>query len=233
MNVIITGATKGMGRAIATKFAAAGCNLIICARSKDDLGKMQKEFANRFPAISVVCKVADLEHADEVKDFADFVLQSTAEPDVLVNNAGYFVPGNIFSEGEEILQKMMSINLYSAYHLTRALLPVMMKRKQGHIFNICSIASFKPMPDVGAYGISKFALYGFTRHLREEMKCYNIKVTAVLPGSTYTSSWEESDIDAARLIEANDVAEMVFAASRLSPSAVVEDIIIRPQKGDL
>ncbi|MEJ7684694.1 MAG: SDR family NAD(P)-dependent oxidoreductase [Segetibacter sp.] len=86
---------------------------------------------------------------------------------------------------------------------------------------------------MGSYGISKFALYGFTKHLREEMKPYGIKVTAVCPGATYTSSWEESDIKPDRLLKADDVAKMVFACSQLSAAAVVEDIIIRPQLGDL
>ena len=233
MNVIITGATKGMGRAIAEEFAEAGYNLIVCARSQDELEKMENEFSGRFSSISVHTKVADIGDAVQVKEFGKWIISSGFSPDVLVNNAGYFIPGNIYSEEEETLHKMLDVNLYSAYHLTRSLLPAMMERKQGQIFNICSVASFRPMTDVGSYGISKFALYGFTKHLREEMKPYGIKVTAVLPGATYTSSWEGSDIDRERLLEAKDVAKMIFACSRLSPSAVVEDIILRPQLGDL
>lgn len=233
MNVIITGATKGMGRAIAEKFAEAGYDLVVCARSKEDLEKLKKEFSQRFTEIAVETKVADIGNANQVKDFGKWILASGFTPDVLVNNAGYFIPGNIFNEEEGKLQKMMEVNLNSAYHLTRSLLPAMMERKHGHIFNICSVAAFKPMTDVGSYGISKFALYGFTKHLREEMKPYGIKVTAVLPGATYTSSWEGSDIDPGRILEADDVAKMVFAASQLSSGAVVEDLIIRPQLGDL
>ncbi len=233
MNVIITGATKGMGRAIAEKFAGAGYSLIVCARSKEDLEEMKKEFYERFPAISIQTMVADIGDIDQVKDFGRWILEFGFTPEILVNNAGYFIPGNIYNEEDGILQKMMEVNLNSAYHLTRLLLPVMMEKKKGHIFNICSIASFKPMANVGAYGISKFALYGFTKHLREEMKRYEIKVTAVCPGATYTSSWEQSDINPSRLLEADDVAKTVFACSQLSATAVVEDIIIRPQLGDL
>src|SRR5215210_8923098 len=121
---------------------------------------------------------------------------------------------------------MMNTNLNSSYHLTRSLLPIMMERRKGHIFNICSIASFKPLPNVGSYGISKFALYGFTKHLREELKPFGIKVTAICPGATYTSSWEGADIKPGRMLEANDVATMIFASSQLSTGAVAEDIII-------
>lgn len=233
MNVIITGATKGMGRAIAERFAAGGYSLIVCARSKEDLDELKKEFAQRFPDIAVEVKVADIGDPEQVKDFGNWILKSRFVPEILVNNAGYFIPGSIYNEEDGMLQKMMEVNLNSAYHLTRLLLPDMIQRKKGHIFNICSIASFKPLANVGAYGISKFALYGFTKHLREEMKPFGIKVTAVCPGATYTSSWEGSGINPDRLIEADDVAKMVFACSQLSAAAVAEDIIIRPQLGDL
>lgn len=233
MNVIITGATQGIGYAIACKFAAAGYNLIVCARSKEDLEKMEEEFLTRFPSVSIYTKTTDIGSSNQVKDFGKWILESGFTPDILINNAGYFVPGSIFNEEEGTLQKMMEVNLNSAYHLTRTLLPAMMERKKGHIFTICSIASFQPLANVGSYGISKFALLGFTKHLREEMKSYGIKVTAVSPGATYTSGWEGSGIKPDRILEAGDVAAMVFACSQLSPQAVVEDIIIRPQLGDL
>ena len=233
MNVIITGATKGMGRAIAEKFAGEGYNLTVCARSKEDLEGMKKEFSERFPDILVEITVADIGDVEQIKNFGREILESGFIPEIIVNNAGYFIPGNIYNEEEGTLQKMMEVNLNSAYHLTRILLPAMIERKKGHIFNICSIASFKPMANVGSYGISKFALYGFTKHLREELKPFGIKVTAICPGATYTSSWEGSDIKPERILEANDVAKMIFASSQLSTGAVAEDIIIRPQLGDL
>lgn len=233
MNVIITGATKGMGRAIAEQFAAAGYNIIACARTEKDLLQMKNEFASRFIASTVMVKVVDTGNVNDVKQLGRWIIDSNIFPDILVNNAGYFVPGSIYNEEEGVIEKMMEVNVYGAYHLTRALLPLMMERKQGHIFNICSIASFQPLPNVGSYGISKFALLGLTKHLREEMKSYNIKVTAVLPGATYTGSWDGSGINPQRIMEANDVAKMVFACSQVSPMAVVEDIVIRPQLGDL
>lgn len=233
MNVIITGATKGMGRAIAEQFAAAGYNIVVCARTESDLQTMKNDFLSRYPGIVVTVKKVDTGNSEQVKEFGKWILDSNISPDVLVNNAGYFVPGSIYSEADGTIEKMMQVNLYSAYYLTRTLLPTMMGKKHGHIFNICSIAAFQPLPDVGSYGISKFALLGLTKHLREEMKPYGVKVTAVLPGATFTGSWDGSDINPQRIMEANDVAKMVFAASQLSPMAVVEDIIIRPQLGDL
>lgn len=109
----------------------------------------------------------------------------------------------------------------------------MIKQKSGHIFNMCSIASLQAYNNGGAYSISKYALAGFSRNLREEMKPHGIKVTAIYPGAAYTDSWAGSGVDPKRIMEAKDIATMVYAAAQLSPQACVEDIILRPQLGDL
>ena len=124
---------------------------------------------------------ADLSQKNEVLKFADWLLKKKIQIDIFINNAGQFVPGNIYNEPEGNLEKMMNINLFSAYHLTRALLPQMMKKKSGHIFNICSIAALKAYNNGGSYSISKYALMGFSKNLREEMKPFHIKVTTVYP----------------------------------------------------
>jgi short-subunit dehydrogenase len=229
MNVVITGATKGIGLATAETFARAGHNIITCARHKDDLQELQRNFQTLFPGITVKVKVADLANEEEVKGFAKWIDDENLPSHVLVNNAGYFVPGSIYNEEAGTLQKMMQVNVYSAYQLIRLLLPGMIERKRGHIFNICSIASLTGMPNVGAYGISKYALLGLTKHLREEMKPFGIKVTAISPGATFTASWEGTDIKRERFIEANDVAKMIVAATQLSAAGIVEDIILQPQ----
>ena len=143
------------------------------------------------------------------------------------------MPGSVYNEEEGLLQKMIDTNLYSAYHLTRKLLPAMIERRQGHIFNMCSVASLQAYHNGGSYSISKFALMGFSKNLREELKQYNIKVTAVYPGAVMTESWSGFDNTTQRIMEADDIAAMILAATKLSPQAVVEDIIIRPQLGDL
>ena len=109
-----------------------------------------------------------------------------------------------------------------------------MKRlKKGYIFNMCSIASIKAYANGGSYGISKFALYGMTKVLREELKEFNIKVTAVLPGATLTASWEGVDLPEERFIKVEDIAELIWTTYRLSDRTVVEDLVIRPQLGDI
>jgi NADP-dependent 3-hydroxy acid dehydrogenase YdfG len=153
--------------------------------------------------------------------------------DILVNNAGSFIPGSVHNEQEGALEQMITVNLYSAYNLTRMLLPRMMEHKKGHVFNMCSIASMKAYNNGGAYSISKFALLGFSKNLREEMKPHNIKVTAVLPGAAYTDSWASSGIDPQRIMESNDIAQLIYACAHLSPQACVEEILVRPQLGDV
>jgi short-subunit dehydrogenase len=233
MNIVITGASKGFGRAIAETFAANGHNLFICSRNEIALYKAMEELLTSYPDIKIKAKVRDISIKEEAREFGEWLLVNAYNIDVLVNNAGRFIPGSIHNEEDGVLEQMMQTNIYSAYHLTRILLPSMMKRKSGHIFNICSIASLNAYPNGGAYSISKFAMHGFSKNLREELKPYNIKVTAVFPGAAFTDSWSGSAIDPKRIMEANDIAAMIYASSRLSAQACVEDIIMRPQLGDL
>lgn len=234
MNIVVTGASKGIGRAVAEGFARSfpGCHLILCARRMSATMAWQQQLS-----ASHGCRItvfdADLSKREGVEAFADQIVQACDAVDVLVNNAGFFEPGSVHDEPEGTLERMLNINLLSAYHLTRRLLPGMMARRSGHVFNICSVASLQAYPNGGAYSISKWALLGFSRNLREEMKPHGIKVTAVHPGATLTASWDGFDIETSRIMESGDVAAMITAAAGLSPQACVEDILLRPQLGDL
>lgn len=233
MNIVITGASKGMGKAMTERFAQGKNNMFICSRNEKALAETANEIEKKNKEASVKYFAADLSDAASVAKFARWISGQKLQVDILINNAGQFIPGSIYNAEEGALEKMININLYSAYHLTRALLPSMMKKKFGHIFNICSIGSLNAYANGGSYSISKYALMGFSKNLREEMKPFNIKVTTVYPGAVYTSSWEGSDVDSSRIMEVNDIAEMVYAASLLSPQACVEDMVIRPLLGDL
>lgn len=232
MNVIITGASKGLGKAIAEKFAAASHHLIICARNEDALYETKEELLKNNAGCKVDIMTVDLSTKKNVHAFANYALEF-GTPDVLVNNAGSFKPGSIHTEEEGVLEEMMNANLYSAYYLSRFVLPAMMKARNGHIFNMCSTASIEAYTNGGSYSLSKWALLGLTKNLREELKTFNIKVTALIPGAVYTDSWKGSGIKAERMMQPNDIATMVYAASQLSPGACVEEILFRPQLGDL
>jgi short-subunit dehydrogenase len=230
---IVTGATQGMGKVIAEKLLAEGFNIAVCARSENKLADIKNEWAAKYPAANIIILKADLSIKDEAEPFAEIVLSEFPEIDLLVNNAGMFLPGTIADEADGLLEKMIGINLYSAYYLTRKILPAMKRKNAGHIFNMCSIASLKAYPNGGSYGISKFALMGFSENLREELKEYNIKVTAICPGATYTPSWEGSGVSPERIMESDDIVGMLWAAYQTSPQANVETIVMRPVKGDL
>jgi len=232
MNIVITGASQGIGFAIAQQFAANGHDLYLTSKTPSSLEKAVTDLRAQYPLINVEYFAADLSQKVNVEAFSKWCLQQT-QPDILINNAGNFVPGKLMDEDEGQLQDQLNTNLFSAYHLTRAILPSILVKKSGHIFNICSIASLGAYENGGAYSISKFALLGFSKNLRLELKDKGIKVTAVCPGAVYTNSWSGSGVDPKRIMEANDIAKMIYAASQLSPQAVVEDIIMRPQLGDL
>jgi short-subunit dehydrogenase len=228
---VITGATQGIGRAIAEKLLSQGYSLAICARSEEDLLNIHSAWKDQYPQATICTVAADLSIPAELRSFANKVIAEFQHVDVLVNNAGIFEPGELATEPEGQLERMMNVNLYSAYHLTRALLPQM--GKGSHIFNICSVASLKAYPNGGSYSISKYALLGFSENLREELKPAGIKVTAICPGATWSRSWSGSGIPKERIMEADDVAAMLWAACSLSPQADVETIVMRPLNGDL
>ena len=232
MNVLITGASRGIGKAVAEIFAANGHGLFLSSRNEVALYKAMEELQTNYPSVSIKAKAFDLSDKQQAKDLGTWCLKN-AVPDIIVNNAGLFEPGSVHNEPEGTLENQLAINVNSAYHLTRVLLPKMMDRKSGHIFNLCSIASLNAYDNGGAYSISKFAMYGFSKNLREEMKPYNIKVTAVHPGAVLTDSWAGYDNSSKRIMEPEDIAKMIYACTQLSAAACVEDIVIRPQLGDL
>jgi short-subunit dehydrogenase len=230
--LVITGGSKGIGRAVVEKFSSASFDVMVSARNIPDLQNLQSEVEKKH-GNRVYVFGGDMATADGVKAFVDFVLVHNRSVDVLINNAGYFTPGEICTEPNGTLESMINANLYSAYNMTRGIVPVMKENKDGHIFNMCSIASFKAYPNGGSYAISKFALLGFSKCLREELKNYGIRVTAVMPGATKTASWEGSNLPDSRFIKPEDVAESIYSAHMISKRSVVEEIIIRPLEGDI
>lgn len=232
-NIVITGGTKGIGKAIIELFASHDFNIITCARNHEDLKILKEQIEIAYSKIQIFTMRADLSDRDDIGNFIGFVKDNAESVDVLVNNTGTFIPGELSNEPEGNLEMLINTNLYSAYHLTRGLIGDMMNHKSGYIFNMCSVASFMAYPNGGSYSISKFALYGFTKVLREEMKEHHVRVSAILPGATFTASWDGTDLPEDRFMKASDVADAVWSAYNMSPNSVVEEIIIRPQLGDL
>jgi 3-oxoacyl-[acyl-carrier protein] reductase len=232
MNAIITGATKGMGRAIALSLAEAGYNIAICARSQSDLDNFCNEIKQKFN-VQAIGLETDCSDSDQLNRFTDFIQQHFQTVEVLVNNAGIYIPAAILDEPEGLLQKQMQVNLFAAHTLSRVFGKKMRESRLGHIFNISSIAAIKPVISAGSYSVTKMALLGLTKVLREELMPYDVKVTAILPGSTLTASWEGTDLPADRFVSSSDVADAVIACLKMSKGANVDEIIIRPVLGEI
>lgn len=230
--VVVTGGTKGIGKAIIDRFAEDGWAIATCARNEHDLTLLREEMNEKYDQMIHTC-AADLSKKEGVRDFIEFVRMISRPVEILVNNTGVFLPGSILEEEDGALENMMNTNLYSAYHMSRAIAPQMKKDKSGHIFNICSVASLKAYPNGGSYSISKFALYGLSQALREELKEFEVRVTSILAGAVKTPSWDGVELPDERFMKPEDIAETIHATYRLSERTVIEDIVLRPQLGDI
>ncbi len=229
---VITGATRGIGRAIAFRFASEGFDLAVCARNENRLESLENELKQSFPGISVLSVAADLSQREGNELLAETVIQQWGSIEVLVNNAGKYLGGKVLEEEDGRLEYMMALNVFGPYWLTRAL-KNHIKPGTGHIFNICSIASLDYYPNGGSYAMTKFALRAFSKSLRQELIGKSIRVTAVMPGAVNTDSWAGSGFPKDRFMQPEDIAEMIFGAWQMPARSVVEELVVRPLKGDL
>lgn len=231
--VVVTGCTKGIGLAVAKAFAGAGYQVAGCARNLADLAALKQELHQLNPMGIHTLLPCDVSDTPQLKLFISQVNQAYQSVQVLVNNAGVFLPGSLITEAEGVLENLLQTNVTSAYHVTRGVLPGMLQNKSGHVFNICSIASLQAYDAGASYTISKFALLGFSKQLRHETKGTGVKVTALMLGATLTNSWAGVDLPEARFIKPEDVAQTILGVCELSNHADVEEIVIRPQLGDI
>lgn len=229
MNILITGATKGIGRAIVDRFSAAAAVMHLVARSEKDLKALQAELERE--GLTVHVHAADLSEAADVQRVVDSVMSQGMPLDVLVNNAGVYLPGQITTEPIHQLGYMMRLNVLSHYQLVRGLQSLF--QHGSHVFHMASVASRKMFADKPSYSVTKHAQLALVDALRSEFRAAGIKVTAVMPGPTWSASWSGVDLPEDRLLAANDVAEQVWRAWDTAPGAVVEEVVIRPLQGDL
>ncbi len=232
-NSLITGATKGMGRSIAIAFAKEGINVAICSRNEKDLADFKQELLQINPRIKVVAQLADGSDKEQLLHFAAIAEQELGYISIIVNNLGMFDPSSILDESETAFDKQLNTNLMPAYHLYRYFGKKMMAAREGHIFTICSVAALNPIAAAGTYSVTKFALLGLSKVMRLEMQPYNVKVTAVIPGSTLTDSWKDADVDKNQFVASDDIASAIVNIYKMSTGANVDEIIIKPVVGQV
>src|SRR5271157_3579228 len=232
---VVTGASRGIGLAIASALASEGCNLVISGRTHDTLEKAASETrecaAGDARVIPLVCDVRDDEAVSRM--FA-VVLQEFGKLDILVNNAGVSQPMlPIEKISIELWREQVDTNLTAMFLVAKAALPLM--HRGATIINTLSAASRTAFPNFAAYNSSKFGALGFTLSLREDLKKRGIRVTALIPGATDTDIWKRAWPDAPRekMIEPDTVASLVLEAVVLSPKANLSELVLDPVGGAL
>ena len=232
-NALITGASKGMGRAIAIAFAKEGLNLAICSRNMKDLEQITTELKATNPNIKIFALPADASNKAELLHFAAEAELALGTITVLVNNLGAYEPNPILEDDDNTFNCLICTNLMPAYELYRYFGKTMIAAKKGHIFTICSIAALEPVVAAGTYTVTKAALLSLNNVMRLETQEHGIKVTAIVPGSTLTASWEGTTIDKNRFILPEDIASAIVTVYKMSPGANVEEIVMKPVFGQV
>jgi len=230
-NALITAATKGMGRAIAIGFAREGINLAICARTSDHLADFKNELSAINPNIKIFTSVTDCSIKQQVLDFAAEAERQFGFISIIVNNVGVYTYSSILDDGEETFENHINTNLAPAYWLYRYFGKKMIAAREGHIFNICSAASLNPIAEAGTYSVTKYALLGLNKVMRLEMQQYGVKVTAIIPGSTLTNSWDGVEVDKDKMVLPGDIASAIINIYRMSVGVNVDEIVIKPITG--
>jgi NADP-dependent 3-hydroxy acid dehydrogenase YdfG len=231
--VLITGASQGIGAAIAKTFAQEirGVRLALAARNAKNLAAVARACAKLGArAESFACDVTD---ESAVTAMAQAVTKKSGAVDVLINNAGAFTQAAFAQTSVAQFDAMLAVNLRSAFLVTRAFLPAMTKRKRGDIFFMSSIAGLGAYPNAAAYCAAKFGVTGLAKVLRAETRGTGVRVCCVHPGATWSPSWSGSGVKPERIMPAGDVARAILDVYRLSRRTVVEEIVLRPEQGDL
>lgn len=232
--ILITGASQGIGAAIARVFARElpGCRLALVARSRANLERVATVCLRQGAGAAEVF-VADVTQEADVAALQRAVERRFRRVDVLINNAGLYRATPFLETSVEAFDTLIAANLRSTFLVTRAFLPAMAKRGRGDLFNMSSIAGLGAYPNAAGYCAAKFGVTGLSQVLRAEFKDRGIRVTAVHPGATWSPSWSGSGVKPERIMPAEDVARAFFDIYRLSRNTVVEEIVLRPQRGDL
>ena len=217
-DVLITGASRGIGRTCAERFAKAGYRLILVARKLGPLEELSATLINDLGAHSCQLISADLATEEGCQKVLQELKAHQCIPDVLINNAGRFTEGRLTDNSSDQLEDLLALNLLAAYRLGRSIIPAMLQRGSGHLITIGSVAVDDYPPSMGQYTISKVALHALHRAWEKELADSPLRGSLIVPGATLTSSWDGADFIPAAILSPTDVAEQVFAAYA-TPSA--------------
>jgi short-subunit dehydrogenase len=222
---IVTGATRGIGNAIARDLARQGYSLGLIARVESDLLAAADELRISYPEITVRAMACDLASEEETDAAVTAILEQLGPVSVLVNNAGEYLHGTSAMEPER-LRRLLEVNFVAATRLVQAVLPKMKEAKYGYIINVASICGVEAYAEVGAYCASKFALVGYSEALDQELANYGVKVTVICPSWVTTRMSSRSPVPPNLRIQPEDIASTVRYLLSLTPAARVRQVVV-------
>ncbi|RMG82212.1 MAG: SDR family oxidoreductase [Bacteroidetes bacterium] len=228
MKALVTGGTKGIGKAIVEKLLQLGHDVFFVARTPQDIKEVTSQWKQQYPNRQVIGFSADLTQNSSIENIFRATEEVNFHPEIIVNNAGVYIPDNIDRIEKNIFQTTMALNLQAPVFLTQLYLPRLKQHKKGFIINICSVLSKSYRLEAASYTISKHAFYTYSKMLAQQLRDYRIKVTSLLPGSVYTASWEETEVNSRTLVQPGDIAQAVELALNLSENTFLDEIIIQP-----
>jgi 3-oxoacyl-[acyl-carrier protein] reductase len=226
MTALVTGASRGIGLAIARRLAKLGARLSLCARDAARLEAANAELrADGFEALTMV---ADVTHANEIQNLVDRTHRELGPIEILINNAGIgrFGPAHQMTEAD--WDALLDTNLKSVFLVTRAVVPGMIERKRGQIVNISSLAGKNAFAGGGIYCASKWGMMGLTACMAEDLRAHGIRVSAICPGSVATDFSPHTGRDTSKLLQPDDVAHAVATLVTQAPQSFISEIDLRP-----
>lgn len=227
---VVTGGTKGIGRAIANALVLAGLNVVISSRNPAEINTAVEALnhADRGRAAGVVCDVRD--HA-QVKSLFHSAIATFKQVDILINNAGIGIFESVEDMTPEEFRAVIETNLFGVYYCCHEAIPLMKQRGGGYIINISSLAGANPHPQMAAYNASKFGLNGFSEALMQEVRHDNIKVSYIMPGSVNTEFGGDTPGDTKSWqLQPDDIAEVVMNLLSYPERSLPSRVEIRPTK---
>lgn len=231
--VWVTGASRGIGYEVARAFAGIGAHVVVSSRNRRKLTSLVKQITKRGGCATA--RACDVSSERSVTAAAKQILKRWGRVDVLVNNAGVTYFKSLRETTRSEFDEVIAANLRGTFLCIKAVIESMVRHRSGHIINVISVAAQKAYTKSSAYSASKAGVLALTNVLREEVRPFGIKVTAVLPGATETQMWSSSTRVKFhhRMMSAEDVARIVVSVFQAPRRAHIEEIIFRPQLGDL
>jgi 3-oxoacyl-[acyl-carrier protein] reductase len=223
---VVTGASRGIGLAIARRLGQMGARVSLCARNAANLERAASDL--RAAGIDVLALRTDVTRGDEVAGLVSETQHTLGPVDILVNNAGIGIFGPFQEQTEADWNAVLDTNLKSVFLATRAVAPEMIRRKTGHIINIGSLAGKNTFSNGAIYCASKWGLLGLTGCLAEELRAHGIRVSAICPGSVATEFSPHAGKDPSRMLQPEDVAHAVAALVTQAPGSFISEVLMRP-----